>query len=84
MQAVTLGINGDSSCGINVAHLEGRSREETATLRASKRGGRGRSRQSEREGRMLGLRPSSLSADSNLWTYHLATFDWMLKSFLSC
>ena len=35
VQAVTVNINGDSSCGINVAHLGGRSREETAALRGS-------------------------------------------------
>ena len=32
---MTVNINGDSSCGINVAHLGGRSREETAALRGS-------------------------------------------------
>lgn len=34
-QAVTVNINGDSSCGINVAHLGGQSREETAARRGS-------------------------------------------------
>lgn len=35
MQAVTVNINRDSSCGINVAHLGGQSREETGALRGS-------------------------------------------------
>lgn len=35
VQAVTVNINGDSICGINVAHLGGRSREKTAALRGS-------------------------------------------------
>lgn len=32
---MTVNINGDSSCGINVAHLGGGSREETAERRES-------------------------------------------------
>lgn len=35
VQAVTVNINGDSSCGINAAHLGGQSGEETADLRGS-------------------------------------------------
>jgi len=35
VQAVTVNINGDSSCGINVAHLEGQSREETAAQKGN-------------------------------------------------
>lgn len=32
---MTVNINRDSSCGINVTHLGGRSREETGALRGS-------------------------------------------------
>lgn len=35
VQAVTVNINGDSSCGINAAHLGRQSGEETADLRGS-------------------------------------------------
>lgn len=41
-QAVTVNVNGDSSCGINVAHLGGPSWRETAALKVRKRCGKGR------------------------------------------
>ena len=53
VQAVTVNINGDSSCGINVAHLGGRSREETAALRGSDEEEMEADRQRERERRKV-------------------------------
>ena len=48
---MTVNINGDSSCGINVAHLGGRSREETAALRGSDEEEIEEDRERERGGR---------------------------------